>query len=67
MDSIGFRHWYGESKELWCDMGHSITGRGYMRFWWYGTWYAGDSYVEQQSDFFSGQFGIADISNIDKM
>tara|TARA_B100002019_G_scaffold31909_1_gene25903 strand:- start:43 stop:876 length:834 start_codon:yes stop_codon:yes gene_type:complete len=54
-------------KELWCDMGHSITGRGYMRFWWYGTWYTGDGYTEQQSDFDQqAQFAIADISNINK-
>ena len=53
--------------QLWCDMGHSIAGRGYMRFWWYGTWYTGDGYTEQQSDFEQqAQFGIADISNIDK-
>ncbi len=53
--------------ELWCDMGHSISGRGYMRFWWYGTWYTGDSYTEQQTDFVQqDQFGIADISTINK-
>ena len=53
--------------ELWCDMGHSISGRGYMRFWWYGTWYTGDSYTEQQTDFVEqDQFGIADISTINK-